>query len=259
MLWVTQTLIPSLRMERSLLSRKHNFSSSGMRWLIWGVLSVDLSVKMQRPKQSCWYLGTWVPQKHQTTSWDLQKRSSRAEQFLHLTNFWSPLILEIFWGVILSLSNGHCQFFPWGMKWRIYTIALHKQGLFLTSSYTINNAEQVSMQRSRESQVRHCPVIPSFFKQGCRRPHWGNDLLKDTFILQNILHQQEGLLTHTGRAESRVGNMSLVTIGLLKENMVGLGKFSFLKRNMNSISGCGLLGDGLDYCVCGIITGVSLV
>ena len=31
----------------------------------------------------------------------------------------------------------------------------------------------------------------------------------------------------------------------------------FLERNADSISGCGFLGDDLDYCVCGIITGVS--
>lgn len=49
------------------------------------------------------------------------------------------------------------------------------------------------------------------------------------------------------------GDLSLV--GLLKENVVGLGKFSFLKRNMNSTSGCGFLGDDLDYCVCGIVSG----
>lgn len=40
-----------------------------------------------------------------------------------------------------------------------------------------------------------------------------------------------------------------------KENMVSV---SLLQRNTDSISGCGFLGDGRDYCVCDIITGVSL-
>lgn len=55
-----------------------------------------------------------------------------------------------------------------------------------------------------------------------------------------------------------MGKLSLVTVALVKENMVGLGKIPFLKRNTDSISGCGFLGDGRDYCVCGIIPGLSL-
>lgn len=55
-----------------------------------------------------------------------------------------------------------------------------------------------------------------------------------------------------------MGKLSLVTVDLVKENMVGLGKIPFLKRKMDSISDCGFLGDGRDYCVCGIIPGLSL-
>lgn len=77
-------------------------------------------------------------------------------------------------------------------------------------------------------------------------------MLKDTW------GQHEGLLFPTGQAESRMGKLSLVTAELVKENMVGLGKIPFLKRNTDSISGCGFLGDGRDYCVCGILPGISL-
>lgn len=55
-----------------------------------------------------------------------------------------------------------------------------------------------------------------------------------------------------------MGHLSLVTVELVKENMVGLGKIPFLKRNTDSILGCGFLGEDLGYCVCGIITGVRL-
>lgn len=55
-----------------------------------------------------------------------------------------------------------------------------------------------------------------------------------------------------------MGHLSLVTVELVKENMVGLGKIPFLRRNTDSISGCGFLGEDLGYCVCGIITGVRL-
>lgn len=167
------------------------------KWLIWGILSVDPSIRIQKPKQGVlWYLWTWGTQKHHTKFWDVQKRSSRGEENFckkgkvkkgkeRRANFCTSLTLELF-GAVFSLYDGHFQCFLLGMKWRICSIALHKQGLFLTSWYLINNAEQVSMERSREFRARHCPVIPSSYRRGCTRPHWGSDFLKDIFTLQNI-------------------------------------------------------------------------
>lgn len=49
-----------------------------------------------------------------------------------------------------------------------------------------------------------------------------------------------------------MGNLSLVNAKeCVKENMVGLGNIPFSKITTDSfISGCGFLGEGLDYCVC---------
>lgn len=67
-----------------------------------------------------------------------------------------------------------------------------------------------------------------------------------------------GFLTATGQTEGRVGNLSPVTVEFMKENAVGLGNIPFPSRNTDFISSYGFLGDGLDCCVCGIITRVSL-
>lgn len=83
-------------------------------------------------------------------------------------------------------------------------------------------------------------------------------MVKGTFILQDIWDQHTRLLTATGQTESRVGNLSSVTVELVKENIVGLGKIPSLNRNTDFSSGYGFLGDGLDCCVCGVISGVSL-
>lgn len=64
--------------------------------------------------------------------------------------------------------------------------------------------------------------------------------------------------SHWPGREQGVGFNLPPIVGLLKENIVGLETFSFLKRNINSTPGCGFLGDGLGCCVCGIVTGVSL-
>lgn len=153
----------SVELETRLLISWHN------KWLIWGVLSVGPSIRKQKPKQSFGCLWTWVPQKHQTKFWDLQKKGSREEQLLHLTSFgvclfWSYL------GVFCIFIMAHSVF---SLRHEVenYVIVVHKQGSFLTSSYPINNAEQVSMERSREFRVRHYPVSPSFYGQGGRRPH----------------------------------------------------------------------------------------
>lgn len=89
-------------------------------------------------------------------------------------------------GVVLYFYNGHFQFFLLGVKWTIFMAALPRQGPFLTSSCPISTAEQVCVQRSRAFRGRHYSVIPSSHRQGCRRTHGGSDLLKGTFILQNI-------------------------------------------------------------------------
>lgn len=81
-------------------------------------------------------------------------------------------------------------------------------------------------------------------------------MLKGTFILQNNWDQHSDLLTPAGRKQGRPSVFD--NYGTYEGKMVDLGKIPFLKRNRDSTSGCGFLGDGLDY-VCGIITGLSLL
>lgn len=102
-------------------------------------------------------------------------------------NSCTPLLLEsayfgVIWGSFCIFIMAHSVF---SLRHEVenYAIVVHKQGSFLTSSCPINNAEQVSMERSREFRVRHYPVSPSFYGQVGRRPHWGSDLLKDVFVL----------------------------------------------------------------------------
>lgn len=186
MLWwlpiVIQTSTRNLLKEKSLLSWKHVCSSPDVPtgWFEGSSLWIPASgSRCQNKVFGC--LWTWVPQKHQTKFWDLQKKSSREEQLLHPTSFGVCLCWSI-WGSFCIFIMAHSVF---SLRHEVenYAIVVHKQGSFLTSSCPINNAEQVSMERSREFRVRHYPVSPSFYGQVGRRPHWGSDLLKDVFVL----------------------------------------------------------------------------
>lgn len=84
---------------------------------------------------------------------------------------------------------------------------------------------------------------------------------------QSLARRHVCLVGHLGpprrssdcQTEGRLGNPSLIAVEFTKENIAGLGKIPFLNRNTDFISGYGFLGDGLDGCVCGIITRVSLL
>lgn len=197
------------------------------KWLIWGILSVDPSIRIQKPKQGVlWYLWTWGTQKHHTKFWDVQKRSSRGEENFckkgkvkkgkeRRENFCTSLTLELF-GAVFSLYDGHFQCFLLGMKWRICIIALHKQGLFLTSCAQLIMLNKWAWREAENSELDI--VQSSLHLTGeDAQDHTEAVTFSKTYLpCRTSRTSPKILLTPTGQAESRVGNLSLGTVELVK-------------------------------------------